>query len=81
MTEGRFDYPLDIALTEFHVLQLYTNRFTAYSTLDKSMVYEDFFHKVFLHFYLYIMIKINGQLSIYSFLQNWLGWVVTAFRN
>lgn len=50
MTEGRFDYPLDIALTEFHVLQLYTNRFTAYSTLDKSMVYEDFFHKVFLHF-------------------------------
>ena len=37
------DYPLDICLTEFHLLLLYTNRLAAISLLDRTLAFEDFY--------------------------------------
>ncbi|CAK5109451.1 unnamed protein product [Meloidogyne enterolobii] len=42
-SEGRLDYPLDICLTEFHLLLLYTSRIVAISLFDKTLAFEDFF--------------------------------------
>uniref|UniRef100_A0A914ECY7 Vacuolar protein sorting-associated protein 18 homolog n=1 Tax=Acrobeloides nanus TaxID=290746 RepID=A0A914ECY7_9BILA len=39
--EGRFDYPLDIALTEYHILLLYTDRIVALSLLNQRLAFED----------------------------------------
>lgn len=45
-SEGRFDYPLDIALTEFHLVLLYSNRIVALSLLDQSLTFEEYFTSV-----------------------------------
>ncbi|KAF7637076.1 Pep3_Vps18 domain-containing protein [Meloidogyne graminicola] len=42
-SEGRLDYPLDICLTEFHLLLLYTSRIVAISLFDRTLAFEDFF--------------------------------------
>ncbi|KAI1713361.1 pep3/Vps18/deep orange family domain-containing protein [Ditylenchus destructor] len=39
--EGRFDYPLDIALTEYHLVLLYTTRIVAMSLLDQKIAFEE----------------------------------------
>ncbi len=43
---GRPDLPIDIALTEFHVLILFRDRLTAVSTLNEKVTYEDLLGQV-----------------------------------
>uniref|UniRef100_A0A0N5ALM7 Vacuolar protein sorting-associated protein 18 homolog n=1 Tax=Syphacia muris TaxID=451379 RepID=A0A0N5ALM7_9BILA len=41
LVNGRHDYPLDIAITEYHVLLLYSDRLEAVSLLNQKRVYEE----------------------------------------
>ncbi|KAH7710425.1 Protein VPS-18, partial [Aphelenchoides avenae] len=41
--EGRFDYPLDVAMTEYHLLMLHSDRFVAVSRLNQKTAFEDNF--------------------------------------
>uniref|UniRef100_A0A183BVJ8 Vacuolar protein sorting-associated protein 18 homolog n=1 Tax=Globodera pallida TaxID=36090 RepID=A0A183BVJ8_GLOPA len=43
LSEGRVDYPLDIVLTEYHFLRLFSSRLSAISLLDESNAFEDIF--------------------------------------
>lgn len=43
LVEGVYTYPIDIALSEYHVLVLYSDRFKAISLLDEKIAYEDKF--------------------------------------
>jgi hypothetical protein len=53
---GRPDFPLGIALTEFHMLLLYRDRLVAISTLNEQVMYEDCL----------------GQVgALFSFIQTW----------
>ncbi|VDD93561.1 unnamed protein product [Enterobius vermicularis] len=41
LVNGRYDNPLDIAVTEYHVLLLYSDRLEAVSLLNQKCVYEE----------------------------------------
>ncbi|KAH7703235.1 Protein VPS-18 [Aphelenchoides avenae] len=40
---GPYDYPLDIAMTEYHLLMLHSDRFIAVSRLNQKTLFEDDF--------------------------------------
>ncbi|VDN58163.1 unnamed protein product [Dracunculus medinensis] len=42
LVNGRYDFPLDVALTEYHALFLYSNRLEAISILNQQCTFEDF---------------------------------------
>ncbi|VDN01709.1 unnamed protein product [Thelazia callipaeda] len=41
LVDGRYSYPLDVALTEYNVLLLYTNHIEAISLLNQKRTFED----------------------------------------
>ncbi|KHN82365.1 Vacuolar protein sorting-associated protein 18 -like protein [Toxocara canis] len=41
LVDGRYDYPLDSALTEYHVLLLYSDRLEAVSLLNQKCMFQD----------------------------------------
>uniref|UniRef100_A0A914RSU0 Vacuolar protein sorting-associated protein 18 homolog n=1 Tax=Parascaris equorum TaxID=6256 RepID=A0A914RSU0_PAREQ len=41
LVDGRHDYPLDIALTEYHLLLLYSDRLEAVSLLNRKCMFQD----------------------------------------
>jgi hypothetical protein len=41
--EGRFDFPLDMALTEYHLVLLHNDRFIAISRINQKTAFEDNF--------------------------------------
>jgi hypothetical protein len=43
LVEGVYKYPINIALSEYHVLVLYSDRFAAISLLNQQTAFEDIF--------------------------------------
>ncbi|EJW80559.1 hypothetical protein WUBG_08532, partial [Wuchereria bancrofti] len=43
LMDGRYSYPLDVALTEYNVLLLYSNHIEAVSLLNKRLIFDDTF--------------------------------------
>lgn len=43
MSEGRYEYPLGVALSEFHVFLAFENKFQAISILDQKLAFEDLY--------------------------------------
>lgn len=41
--EGRFDFPLDVVLTEHHLLVLYSGRVAVVSLLNQTVAFEENF--------------------------------------
>ncbi|OZC11254.1 hypothetical protein X798_01670 [Onchocerca flexuosa] len=41
LMDGRYNYPLDVALTEYHVLLLYSNHIEAVSLLNQKLMFDD----------------------------------------
>uniref|UniRef100_A0A9J2Q1C6 Vacuolar protein sorting-associated protein 18 homolog n=1 Tax=Ascaris lumbricoides TaxID=6252 RepID=A0A9J2Q1C6_ASCLU len=41
LVDGRHDYPLDIAITEYHLLLLYSDRLEAVSLLNQKCMFQD----------------------------------------
>lgn len=39
--DGRYSYPLDVALTEYNVLLLYSNHLEAISLLNQKLMFDD----------------------------------------
>ncbi|CAD5212799.1 unnamed protein product [Bursaphelenchus okinawaensis] len=43
LCEGRYNYPLNVALSEYHIFLVYANKFLAMSILDQKIAFEDVF--------------------------------------
>lgn len=41
LIDGRYSYPLDVALTEYNVLLLYSNHIEAVSLLNQKLMFDD----------------------------------------
>lgn len=43
MSEGKFNYPIDVALSEYHAFLVYPDKFVAMSLLEEKVAFEDVF--------------------------------------
>ncbi|CAD5217958.1 unnamed protein product [Bursaphelenchus xylophilus] len=43
LSEGKYNYPLSVALSEYHIFMIYQEKFVAISILDQKVAFEDVF--------------------------------------
>jgi hypothetical protein len=48
LVEGTYKYPVNIALSEYHVLVLHSDRFAAISLLNQKVAFEDVFQVLYI---------------------------------